>query len=137
RIGLHFTLRVVPSAQYTNYLYDPKTRVGVDLLYTIFWPNIPDALDWLGIAALNGGSFNQYGYTGVDGVYARAQATADPIARARLMAQMMTTLRRELLPMVPGITYASQVWMNKRITGAPAAFDYVYYPWAAYLGGAG
>ena len=135
RIGLNFTLRVVPSAEYTNYLYDPKTRAGVDMLYTIFWPNIPDALDWLGIAALNGGSFNQYGYTGIDKIYAQAQATKDQAVRAQLMARMMTQLRNQLLPMAPGITYASQVWMNKRITGAPASFDYVYYPWAAYLGG--
>ncbi len=135
RIGLDFTLRVVPTNQYTNYLYDPKTRAGVDMLYTIFWPNIPDALDWLGITAVKGGSFNQYGYTGIDAIYAKAQGTKDDAVRAQLIAQMMTKVRDQLLPMAPGITYASEVWMNKRITGAPASFDYVYYPWAAYLGG--
>jgi len=135
RIGLNFHLKVVPTAQYTNYLYDPQTRAGVDILSTDFWPNVPNSLDWLGITATTGGSFNQYGYNEIDALYARAQATADPTARETLVAQMMTKLRTELLPMVPGISRFSRLWMNKRITGAPASFDYVYFPWAAYLGG--
>jgi peptide/nickel transport system substrate-binding protein len=28
-------------------------------------------------------------------------------------------------------------FMNKRVTGAPASFVYLYYPWAAELGGTG
>jgi peptide/nickel transport system substrate-binding protein len=135
RIGLNFHLKVVPTAQYTNYLYDPKTRAGVDILSTDFWPNVPNALDWLGIAATTGGSFNQYGYHQIDAMYAQAQGTADPAARNALAARMMTTLRAELLPMVPGISRFSRLWMNNRITGAPASFAYVYFPWAAYLGG--
>jgi peptide/nickel transport system substrate-binding protein len=39
--------------------------------------------------------------------------------------------------MVPGLARASRLWMNNRITGAPASFSYVYYPWAASLGGTG
>lgn len=38
--------------------------------------------------------------------------------------------------MVPGVFSSSRLWMNKRLTGAPASFDYVYYPWAALLGSA-
>ncbi len=74
RIGLNFTLKVIPTDQYTNYLSDPKTRAGIDILYTDFWSNIPDPLDWLGITALKGGSFNLYGYTAIDTLYGQAQS---------------------------------------------------------------
>ncbi|WP_125616698.1 ABC transporter substrate-binding protein [Specibacter cremeus] len=135
RIGLNFELKVVPSTGYSNYLYDPKTRAGVDILYTQFWPNIPDPLDWLATTAVSGGLFNQYGYSGVDDLFAKARGTADPVERAKLTAQIEAKLHDGLLPMVPGLLVDNTVWMNKRITGAPASFSYVYYPWAAYLGG--
>lgn len=135
RIGMKFTLKVVPTTGYSNYLYDPKTRAGVDILYTQFWANIPNPLDWLGITAVTGGSFNQYNYGGQDALFAQAQGTKDPTARAALVARIEKNLYDQLLPMVPGVQLYNTVWMNRRITGAPASFDYVYYPWAATLGG--
>ncbi|XAS68654.1 ABC transporter substrate-binding protein [Micrococcaceae bacterium Sec5.7] len=135
RIGLNFELTVVPTTGYSSYLYDPATRAGVDILYTAFWPNIPNPLDWLVTTAVSGGLFNQYNYNGVDAKFAEARGTADPDKRAQLVADIETTLHDQLLPMTPGVKVDNTVWMNKRITGAPAAFAYVYYPWAAHLGG--
>jgi len=137
KIGLDFKLNVVPATGYSNYLYDPKTRGNTDLLYTQFWANIPNPLDWLGITAVSNGSFNQGGYSGIDKTYAQAVATKDPAARAQLVAQMEKQLHDEMNPMIGGVELVSDMWMNKRISGAPATFDYVYYPWAAYLGGTG
>jgi peptide/nickel transport system substrate-binding protein len=135
KIGLKGTLKVVPADQYTSYLYDPKARAGVDLLFTDFWPNVPDPLDWLGITAVTGGSFNQSGYSRIDADYGKALATKDPEERATLVAAMMTKLTEDLSPMAPGVSHSSRLWMNNRISGAPASFSYVYYPWAASLGG--
>jgi peptide/nickel transport system substrate-binding protein len=135
RIGLNGSVKAVPQNQYTNYLYDPQTRAGIDLLFTDFWPNVPDPLDWLGITAVSGGSFNQSGYSGIDADYAKAVATADDGQRAALVAQMMTRLTNEMAPMAPGISHSSRLWMNNKISGAPASFSYVYYPWAASIGG--
>lgn len=42
-----------------------------------------------------------------------------------------------MVPMFPGVELNNEVWLGSKITGAPAAFDYVFYPWAAYLGGTG
>lgn len=137
KIGLNFKLDVVPATGYSNYLYDPKTRGNTDLLYTQFWANIPNPLDWLGITAVSNGSFNQGGYSGIDKTYAQAVSTKDPAARAALVAQMEKQLHDEMNPMIGGVELVNDVWMNKRISGAPATFDYVYYPWAAYLGGTG
>ena len=135
RIGLKGSVKAVPTGEYTSYLYDPKSRAGVDLLFTDFWPNVPDPLDWLGIASVGGGSFNQSGYSGIDADYAKAVATKDEEQRAALVAQMMTKLTDDMAPMAPGISHSSRLWMNNRISGAPASFSYVYYPWAALLGG--
>jgi hypothetical protein len=135
KIGLNFKLNVVPATGYSNYLYDPTTRGSTDLLYTQFWPNIPNPLDWLGITAVTAGTFNQSGYSGIDKLYVQAVATADDTERAKLVTQMEKQLREEMNPMFPGVELHNDVFMNSRISGAPASFDYVYYPWAAYLGG--
>ncbi|MEU8527580.1 MULTISPECIES: ABC transporter substrate-binding protein [Streptomyces] len=137
RMGLKFKLNVVPATGYSNYLYDPATRGDTDLLYTQFWPNIPNPLDWLGITAVSGGSFNQSGYKGVDDLYAKAVGEKDDKARAQLVVQMEKKLHDEMTPMLSGIQLTNDVWLGSRITGAPAAFDYVYYPWAAHLAGTG
>ncbi|WP_326791829.1 ABC transporter substrate-binding protein [Streptomyces sp. NBC_00841] len=137
KIGLNFKLNVVPATGYSNYLYDPATRGNTDLLYTQFWPNIPNPLDWLGLTAVTGGTFNQSGYSGIDGLYAKAISTQDDNARSKLVLQMEQKLHDEMDPMFSGIQLTNDVWLGSKITGAPAAFDYVYYPWAAHLSGTG
>ncbi|MDL9978553.1 ABC transporter substrate-binding protein [Microbacterium sp. ASV49] len=137
KIGLKFKLNVVPATGYSNYLYDPATRGSTDLLYTQFWPNIPNPLDWLGLTAVTGASFNQSGYTGIDDLYGQAIAEKDDSARAKLVVDMEKKLHDEMTPMFPGIELTNDVWLGNKITGAPAAFDYVFYPWAAYLAGTG
>jgi peptide/nickel transport system substrate-binding protein len=127
----------VPATGYSNYLYDPATRGDTDLLYTQFWPNIPNPLDWIALTAVTGASFNQSGYDGVDGLYAKAVGTKDDDERARVVLEMATKLREEMVPMLPGVEMTNELWLNSRITGAPAAFDYVFYPWAAHLAGTG
>jgi peptide/nickel transport system substrate-binding protein len=126
---------VVPATGYSNYLYDPATRGATDLLYTQFWPGIPNPLDWLAATAVTGGTFNQSGYNSIDTLFAQARATKDPAQRAAVVAQAEKKLLDEMNPMFPGVELRNDVWMNNRITGAPASFDYVYYPWAAHLGG--
>jgi peptide/nickel transport system substrate-binding protein len=137
KIGLKFKLNVVPATGYSSYLYDPATRGSTDLLYTQFWPNIPNPLDWLGITAVTGGTFNQSQYQKIDDLYAQAVGTKDDAARSKLVVQMEEQLHDEMNPMFPGIELTNDVWLGSRITGAPASFDYVYYPWAAHLAGTG
>ena len=137
KAGINATLKVIPVDQYTNYLYDPKTREGVDMLFTDFWSNIPNALDWMGTTSTKGSSFNQWGYSGIDTLYLQARAEKDDTKRGQLTADMMNKLAGENLTMGNGLQRASRLWMNNKITGAPATFTYVYAPWAQYLGGTG
>ncbi|GAT71876.1 ABC transporter substrate-binding protein [Microbacterium hydrocarbonoxydans] len=136
KIGLTFELEVVPATGYSNYLYDPETRGDTDLLYTQFWPGIPNPLDWIAATAVTAGLFNQSGYSGVDDLYYEAVGTADEKERAALVVDIEKKLYEEMGPMFPGVELRNDVFMNKRITGAPAAFAYTYYPWAAHLGAA-
>jgi peptide/nickel transport system substrate-binding protein len=135
RIGMKLKLRVVPAAQYPNYLFDAKTRAGVDILLTDYWPNVSDPLDWYGNTSVGGSSYNFYGYTGIDALYNEARGTKDDATRSDILVKMQDKLNKDLLPMVPGVYHLNTLWMNKRITGAPASFSYVFYPWAATLGG--
>lgn len=136
KIGLNFDLEVVPATGYSNYLYDAETRGDTDLLYTQFWPGVPNPLDWIAATAVTGGLFNQSGYSGVDDLYYQAVATADENERAAIVVDIEKKLHDEMGPMLPGVELRNDVFMNKRITGAPAAFAYTYYPWAAHLGAA-
>nr|WP_308195582.1 ABC transporter substrate-binding protein [Agromyces cavernae] len=136
RIGLNFELEVVPATGYSNYLYDPATRGDTDLLYTQFWAGVPNPLDWISATAVTAGIFNQSGYDGIDELYYEAVATEDEAERAELVVQMEQQLYEEMGPMFPGVRLDNDVFMNKRITGAPASFSYVWYPWAAHLGSA-
>ncbi|MFJ8349627.1 hypothetical protein ACIQ9J_25355 [Streptomyces sp. NPDC094153] len=74
---------------------------------------------------------------GIDGLCAKAIGTKDESARSKLVVRMEQKLHEEMDPMFSGIRLTNDVWLGSRITGAPAAFDYVYYPWAAHLGGTG
>jgi len=135
RIGLTMKLKVVPSAQFGFYFFDPKTRAGVDILAVDYWPNIAETGDWYGLTAASTGPGNRYGYDGIDDLYTKAQGTADLTARSEVLAQIQEKLAEDVIPMTPGIEEKNTLWMNKRITGAPASFNYMYYPWAALLGG--
>jgi len=137
KAGLNASLKPIPVDAYTNYLYDAKTRAGVDILFTDFWSNIPNALDWMGTTSTTGSSFNQFNYTAADGLYAAARAEKDDAKRGEITAQMMTQLANENVTMGNGIQRYSRLWMNNKITGAPATFTYVYAPWANMVGAAG
>lgn len=136
KIGLSFELEVVPATGYSNYLYDPETRGDTDLLYTQFWAGAPNPLDWISATAVTGGLFNQSGYSGIDDLYFQAVATEDEDERAALVLDMEKKLHEDAGPMLAGVELRNDVFMNKRITGAPASFSYVWYPWAAHLGAA-
>jgi peptide/nickel transport system substrate-binding protein len=70
------------------------------------------------ITAVTGGSFDPYGYSGIDDLFAQAVATDDAQERARLAADMERKLREDLLPMTPGMYQDNAVWQNNRITGS-------------------
>ena len=71
----------------------------------------------------------------VDHLFAEARAQTDPTRRATVAIE---ALQKWAVPVnnIPLYVSPQRLFMNRRITGAPASFStFLYYPWAAALGG--
>ena len=60
---------------------------------------------------------------------------ADDAARAALVIELQAIITDEVL-WVPIVAPTNVLVMSKDITGAPSTFQYMFGPWAAYLGAA-
>ena len=69
----------------------------------------------------------------VNSSIAEAKQTADPDARAALVAKAQKEITADL-PWMPIAEEANTLFMNKRLTGAPTQFVQLNFPWAARLG---
>ena len=65
----------------------------------------------------------------------QARTTADPNQRATLIVDAQKLIMQEL-PWIPVADPDTILIMNKKITGAPATFSYMFAPWLAALGAA-
>ncbi|NJC68533.1 ABC transporter substrate-binding protein [Planosporangium thailandense] len=137
QLGLTIQPKAVPSAQYGAFFSDPKAREGYDGFMTTNYMDIPDPLAFLRTIAAKGGSQNFNGYTDpqVESLIDQAAATSDGDARAKLVADLQVKVMDQM-PWIPIAAPAVRLFLNKRVTGVPASFVYLYYPWAADLGSA-
>ncbi|MFJ2032916.1 ABC transporter substrate-binding protein [Streptosporangium sp. NPDC087985] len=136
-LGLTIQPKGIPSAQYGAFFSDPKARAGYDGFMTTNYMDIPDPLAFLRTIAAKGGSqnFNGYDDPKVQSLIEQAASTTDETARAKLVAELQTEVV-EQTPWLPIAEPAVRLFLNKRVTGVPASFVYLYYPWAAGLGAA-
>jgi peptide/nickel transport system substrate-binding protein len=137
RVGLDVKIKVVPADAYGALFGDAKARKGVDLFWTTWYADIADALqiyqNWESKSFANYAGWSDPAY---DALIAKALAERDPVARARLVTQAQAKVSEDL-PWIPIAQVPNSVFMNKRITGAPASNAYLYEPWGAQLGAAG
>jgi peptide/nickel transport system substrate-binding protein len=86
----------------------------------------------------DGGSQNFSGYSNpeIEELITKAEATASETERAELTAEI-EALAMEDMPWLPILDPSVRLFMSDRVTGVPASFAYLYYPWAADLGAAG
>ena len=88
--------------------------------------------------ALKGGSQDFSDWENADVTAALNAARSEPDATKRaqdvIAAQKIIT---DQLVWVPLVAPNNVLVMNKSITGAPATFQYMFGPWAVYLGGSG
>ena len=135
-IGLTVELRPVSAANYINLFIDPSAREGIDGFITVNYPDYADPAALYATFALPDGSQNFNGYSNeeVTALFDEARTTADPAARATLVAQAQAVLQQEL-PWI-GIANPDTVLVTSAdLTGAPASFTYMFSPWPAGLGG--
>ena len=135
-IGLNVRFKAVSANDFINFFTDPSARKGVDAFPTVNYGDYsaPEAL--LQTFLLPDGSQNFSGFNDpkITGWLEQARATADPVARAKLIIQVEQRVD-ELLPWIPTCEPTNVLVLNKKLTGAVASFAYMFAPWANQLGG--
>jgi peptide/nickel transport system substrate-binding protein len=136
-IGLTVEPEGIPSAQFGAFFSDPKAREGHDAFVTNNYMDVPDPLAFLRTIMGTGGSqnYNEYSNPAVDDLLAEAAATTDEDDRAALVNEIQDIAMADL-PWIPIADPSVRLFLNNRVTGVPASFVYLYYPWAADLGAA-
>lgn len=136
-IGLTVVPEGVPSAQFGAFFSDPEARAGHDAFVTANYMDTPDPLAFLRTILGTGGgqNYNKYSNAKVDGLLADAGAASDGKDRATIVNQIQDLAMNEL-PWIPIVDPSVRLFLNERVTGVPASFVYLYYPWAADLGAA-
>ena len=136
-IGLTVVPEGVPSAQFGAFFSDPEARAGHDAFVTANYMDIPDPLAFLRtiLGSAGGQNYNAYSNAEVDGLLADAGAASDNEDRATIVNEIQELAMAEL-PWIPIVDPSVRLFLNDRVTGVPASFVYLYYPWAADLGAA-
>ena len=134
-LGLTLEPTGVPSAQFGAFFSDEAAREGFDGFVTTNYLSSPDPLLHLVSVAQTGSDQNYSGFSNadVDAKLAEARAEMDPATRAELTVEAEALIMQEQ-PWVPINDLWVRMFMDNSITGAPASFVYLYYPWAADLG---
>jgi len=137
-IGLKVQLQNVSPSNYINYFIDPKAWGSVDAFATTNYGDYADPSAFYETMALKNGSQNFSGWENaqVTQELNAARGESDPTKRAEhvIAAQKIITQEQVWIPLLAG---SNVLIMNKKVTGAPATFQYMFGPWAAYLGGTG
>ena len=136
-IGLTVEPTGVPSAQFGAFFSDPEAREGSDAFVTNNYMDVPDPLAFLRTIIGTDGSQNYNGYSepDVDQLLLDAAAANDEDERAGIVNELQERAMKDL-PWIPIVDPSVRLFMNERVTGVPASFVYLYYPWAADLGAA-
>lgn len=134
-LGITLEPTGVPSAQFGAFFSDPEARAEFDAFVTTNYMSAPDPLLHLISVAKTGSDQNYSNFSSpeVDGLLSDALAEQDETKRHELTVQA-EALIMEQQPWVPINDLAVRLYMDNSITGAPASFVYLYYPWAADLG---
>lgn len=138
-IGLKITLKPLTTNAFNNIGFDPKADAGIDMLIQNWFNELPDPVQFYRLftpgadGSLNVFNYGKYQNAEVTADITKATRTADPTERARLVVAAQKQVMTDL-PWIPLVDMANRLYMNKDLTGPPAAFVQMWYPWAAYLG---
>ena len=135
-IGLKVVLKNVSPSNYINFFIDPKAFGSVDAFTTVNYGDYADPAALYNSFSMPGGSQNFSGYDNpkVTASMNAARGEADPTKRAQdvIAAQKIITDELVWIPLVAPNTI---LVMNKKVTGPPSTFSFMFGPWASYLGG--
>ena len=136
-LGLTVKLHSVSAQNYINFFIDPNARKGIDGFFTVNYPDYADPAGLYATLAVPGGSQNYDNFSDpqITSYMEQARTTADPTQRAELIVKAQTLIMKEL-PWIPVADPDTILIMNKKVTGPPATFQYMFGPWLAKLGAA-
>jgi peptide/nickel transport system substrate-binding protein len=136
-LGLEVELVSKSAAEYISFFIDPAAWSSVDGFFTVNYPDFADPLALYAtlIGPTGSQAYNGYADPAAQDLLAQARVEADPDQRAQLVAELQAIITDEVL-WVPIVSPTNVLVLDKRLTGAPATFQYMFGPWAAYLGAA-
>lgn len=134
-IGLKAELVSLSAAAYITFFIDAKAREAVDGFLTTNYPNYADPLGIYAtmIAPAGSQAYNGYADPAAVQLVADARSEVDDTKRAEKVVELQKVITDENL-WIPLVAPTNVLVMNKNITGAPSTFQYMFGPWAAYLG---
>jgi peptide/nickel transport system substrate-binding protein len=138
QIGLTVKIKPIAPNSYGDLFFSGKARQGIDMFISENYADIPEPLEILFPAVIPGQFYNYNGYNNPAVTKDLSQAIQEPSdpKRASLVLSAQAVLANDLAAL-PLANPAVPLFLNKRITGAPASFCYLYYPWARDLGAPG
>ena len=136
-IGMEAELVSVSAANYINFFIDPAAREEVDGFFTVNYPNFADPFGLYATMVGPDGSqaYNGYADPAAIDLVAQIRTATDPATQAQLEVELQSLIMDEML-WIPIVAPTNVLVMSTEITGAPATFQYMFGPWAAYLGAA-
>ena len=137
-IGLKAKFKSASAANFINFFTDASARKGVDGLVSGSYTDYADPAALYKLFAVKGGILNYDDFEDlrISAALERARTVPDERTRAELTARA-GDLIMQTLPWIPLADPDTIVIMDKRITGAPASFQYMGGPWAATIGASG
>lgn len=138
QIGLTVHIKPISPNSYGDLFFSAKARSGIDMFISENYADIPEPLEILYPAVVPGQFYNYSGYSNpaVTKDLKQAYTQADDDKRAALVIAAQAVMANDLAAL-PLANPAVPLFMNERITGAPASFCYLYYPWARDIGSSG
>ena len=136
-IGLTVNIQQVQPLAFSSAFFDPEARKGMDFLLTQGFLDVKDPLDYLGLIVNADSLFNftHYDNPEVTKLITTARSTYDDKARAELVTQAQALYEKEHV-VIPMLSMHESLFMNKKVTGAPASFAYIFEPSLASVGSA-
>lgn len=135
QIGLNIKIKQLTPTEFSNFYYVPAARAGSDLAITSGWVDVPDPLDYTSLIVDPGAVFNWINYDNpqVNADLAESRSSLDPVKSAEAFVRAQAQYTKDEID-IPVANQYEVLYMNKRVTGAPSSFSYIFSPWAASLG---
>lgn len=136
-IGLDVQIKPLTDSAFISALYTKEGRAGIDGIIEPIFFDVANPLNNLIVYVYPDSYFNYIGYSNpmVQKEVTLAANADTPVEMAQhvVAAQAQYTADTMVIPIVNPYEIS---FLNKRLTGAPTSFAYVFQPWAAQIGAA-